>query len=205
MQEVGLYFYPEDYTRENVEKRFLIDHPGYKYNDTYPRKYPISTDVIRFYYPLESGKKSETISVIPPYLLSRKRRCVNIFLGLIQNHYMKFEKIETIWKYYDTHFNNLSTFRNYFNCLMKQCDDLIKTLSKLIIELDSSTKIPDIYPDQNSNIDKLNILFNILDKLCVIYHKKYLFGPILESEKYYFLNYIYSFCSGKKLLSLDSG
>ena len=98
--------------------------------------------------------------------------------------------IEKLWAHFDTsnHFTSLTTLRNYFSILIYQLNEILNSLTKKIIVLNTNKKYPDILPDEKSVIDKLKNMFDLISLLLKIIHETNI-SIILESEISYFLHY----------------
>jgi hypothetical protein len=195
---ISSIFQKEKYNLNNVTLFIEQYYPEYKYFNYYFRKNPLSNIIYRFYKKINNNKI--TISILPAYILTRKQKSIKIFFKLLKIYTEKKISIEKLYNFFDTsnHFKSLTTFKKYFSVLINQLDEILNSLTKSIVVLDSNNKYPNILPDKKSDFNKLKIMFNLITLLLKIIHELNI-QIILESEIPYFLHYLI-FSESKKWL-----
>lgn len=98
--------------------------------------------------------------------------------------------IEKLWNFHDREgsFKSVKTLYRYHNSLFLQIDKILKCLVSGIIGLSGSYEPPEISPEDGAAQRKLEILFQALDTLVELLHKKNGISFILDEEKYSFLH-----------------
>lgn len=135
-------------------------------------------------------RSKKTISVIPAFLFSRKRASVRYFFDLLSIYTEENLSIERLWCFHDREgaFKSIRTLYRYHRALFLQIDKILKCLVSEIIGLSSSYEPPEISPADGVAHRKLEILFQALDTLVELLHKKNGIDFILDEEKYSFLH-----------------
>lgn len=141
---------------------------------------------------------------MPAFLFSRKRKSIDYFFQLISAYSEEKCSLLHLWKCHDMDevFQSFKTLYRYHRNLIIQTDDIIKILTGGIIELDSNFEIQKILPGSEVH-QKLELLFKLLDILVNLLHEKNIVKPVLETEKFAFLN-SYLFRKGKIIVLFDT-
>lgn len=99
--------------------------------------------------------------------------------------------IEYLWKYFDTsnHFKSIKTLRNYFSSLLNQIDNILKIISKNIVQLRGYKKHPVLFPDEQNNISRIKLVIKLIIELLKILHEENI-DTILNKESPFYLQYL---------------
>ena len=128
--------------------------------------------------------------MLPAFLLSRKQKSLEYFFSLMRVYVEEDVSLWALWANKDKEamFKNIKTLYRYHRELLKQVDEIFKTLSRELVTVDGNFILPDVYPGRQSSRDKIRLLLFLLDKLIEILHKKQRSGIILQAERYSFLH-----------------
>ena len=188
MQIIGPFYTRKSYTKEAVD--LFIDQYGYKVKNygTYLRKNFVTINIYRYYKKLQTKKK--TFSILPAFLFSKKQKSLSYFFQLMRIYCHKQCSLEQLWSYneLDDVFPCFRTLQSYHSKLLNQVHQILKILAQQCTILDSSIVLPDLLPDEQTIHNRLNLLFNILDLLIEIIHRKNIHSIILQEESIIFLH-----------------
>ncbi len=174
------------YTKASTDQIIKQTYPTYKYYGTYPRKYSREILIQRYYQTINGS--THTLSVLPSFLLVRKRKPLELFLQVVLA-FSKGKSLAKIWEFSsDEHFACLKTLYRHLSLFTRQIDSILISLSSQVYELKGNSIFKGLLPNQDNTLLKLSILFNLIEELTTLLHRNGSCAPFIGDEKFFYLN-----------------